>query len=331
VEGSDQHFALAIDIGGSKVAYALIDIKGELLGGIEKLAVPFDDRGVASQEELIAQMGRFVERAWQRPGIFDGIGIGLCGNVDLQTGTVILAPNLHWRHAPMMNLVAQSYRVPVAISMDVRLAALGEAVWGGAKGVRNFAWVTVGTGYGGYFFLDGKLYDGRHAFAGNFGHIPVDEVAGYPCGCGLRGCIETYVSGPAIARAAQAAIAANRSPTLARLAGDGKATCEMVFQAEAAGDPVAVEIIEQVIRMVAKSVAGLVNTLDLEMIVFGGGVTKGSRDFVFRLDQAIRSLLMTEEARRELVIIQESYPNSTLFGAAANVFISQGLLEFYCV
>ena len=327
MKGIDNHFALAIDVGGSKVAYALIDIQGKMLGPIDKLAVPFDNNGVASTERLIAQMHRFVEGANLYPGSFDGIGMGLCGNVDLKTGMVVLAPNLHWRQVPFAALVAKAYRLPVFASMDVRLAALGEAVWGGAKGVRNFAWVTIGTGYGGYFFLDGKLYDGRHAFAGNFGHIPLDEVAGYPCGCGLRGCIETYVSGPGIARAAQEVINANRSPTLMHLAGDGKVTCEMVFQAQAVGDPAAIEIIEKVIRIVAKSVAGLVNTLDLEMIILGGGVTNGSPDFVIRLDRHIRALLMTEEARRELIIIKESFPNSTLYGAAANVFISQGLLK----
>ena len=327
MEGKDNHFALAIDIGGSKVAYALIDIQGRLLGSIDKRAVPFYENGVASSEGLIAQMHPYIEQARLRPGTFHGIGMGLCANVDLRTGMVVLAPNLHWRQLPFATLVTEAYQLPVFISMDVRLAALGEAVWGGAKGVKNFAWVTIGTGYGGYFFLDGKLYDGRHAFAGNFGHIPFDEVTGYPCGCGLKGCIETYVSGPAIARTGQAAVDASRSPTLKRLAGKGRVTCESVFQAEAAGDPAAIEIIEQVIRLVAISVAGLVNTLDLDMIVLGGGVTHGSPDFVSRLDRGSRCFLMTEEAKRELVVIKESFPNSTLFGAAANVFMSQGVFK----
>ena len=89
---------------------------------------------------------------------------------------------------------------------------------GAWPGRTQFAWATIGTGYGGYLFLDGKLYGGAHGFAGNFGHFTVDEVNGYPCGCGRRGCLETFVTSPAIAHAGQAALDVGQSPGLRELA-----------------------------------------------------------------------------------------------------------------
>jgi glucokinase len=324
---ADAGFALGVDIGGTKAAYALIDTNGNLLNAIDKEPVPFDANGIANPEQLLAQIGQYVEQARRQPGVFHGIGLGLCANIDMKTGMVILSPNLHWRNVPFGRRIEEAYGVSVYVSMDVRLAALGEALWGAARGIDYFAWVTVGTGYGGAFFLDGRLYNGAHGFAGNFGHITWDEVNGYPCGCGRKGCIETFVSGPAIARAGEAAARDGRSQMLRELARTGEITCEMVFQAEAAGDQAARQIIADVIRLLAISVSGLVNTLDLQMIVFGGGVVHGSPDFVKRLDRRIRDFLMTEEARRELLVVEETFSNATLFGAAANVFLEKGLMS----
>jgi glucokinase len=325
-EESVGDFVLAVDIGGSKIACALIDVHGKALGAIDKLPVPFDRDGVADQRRLIAILRRYVGRARRTHGTFRGIGLGLCANVDMSSGTVILSPNLHWQRVAFGPMVEREFGVPVHAAMDCRLAAIGEATWGAARGLKHFAWVTVGTGYGGSFFLDGKLYEGAHAFAGNFGHVTWDEVDGYPCGCGQKGCVETFVSGPAIARAGEAAARTGRSPRLRELAGNKPVTCEAVFQAESAGDPAATQIIDDVLRLLAISVAGLVNTLDLQMIVLGGGVVHGSPDFVERLDRRVRDYLMTEEARRELRVVKETFPNATLFGAAAGVFLEQGLL-----
>jgi glucokinase len=207
------------------------------------------------------------------------------------------------------------------------MAALAEHTWGIARGITHFAWCTVGTGYGGYLFLDDKIYGGYHGFAGNFGHTTLDEINGYPCGCGRRGCFETFVAGPAIARAGQAAVDSGRSPLLAQLAGDRPVSTHMVFQANANGDPAAVEIINQVIRLISINLGGVVNTLDLHMIVMGGGVVNASPDFVPRINARIRDFLETEEAKRDLMVVKETFPNAALFGSAADFFISHGCLN----
>jgi predicted NBD/HSP70 family sugar kinase len=327
VDAHEADFALAVDIGGTKVEIACIDQGGQLLTPISKHRVPFGPDGCAEARGLIDILASYARQNRSQAGRCAGVGLAVCGNIDPESGEAVLVPNLHWRNLPFGPMVAEALELPVYAATDVRMAALAEAIWGGARGVRNFLWATVGTGYGGYLWLNSELYGGSHGFAGNFGHITLDEINGFPCGCGRKGCVETFVSGPAIARAGQAALEAGRSPALARLAQNGRVTSAMVFQAEAAGDAEAQAILAQVIRLIAINLGGVVNLLDLDMIVMGGGVTHGSPDFVERVSRRIRDFLMTAEARRDLQVVHESFSNATLFGAAAHVFVEAGIIN----
>ncbi|MCE1253662.1 MAG: ROK family protein [Anaerolineae bacterium] len=323
-----QDIALAIDIGGTKAAFSVINSAGELLFPVEKHFVPFDSEGKAHPDRLLEMIAPYVQRARQYGGKLNGIGLSLCGNIDAQTGMAVLVSNLHWRYLPFGQMVKEAFNLPVFAATDVRMAALGEAAWGAARGVRDFAWATVGTGYGGYLFLDGKLYDGSHGFAGNFGHTTLDEVNGYPCGCGRNGCFETFVAGPGITRAGQKAAETGESPYLKLIAAERPVSSYDVFKGEANGDPACVQIIKDVIRLISINLGGMVNILDLQLIIMGGGVTHAAPDFVSRINTRIRDFLMTEEAARDLRVINETFENSSLIGAAADVFFRQNILSF---
>lgn len=320
-------FCVAADIGGTKVDLGVFDSEGCLYGEIVKAPVPFDARRIADPDGLIKIMQPFVEQAAQEFGTLVGIGLSVCGNIDVETGEAVLVPNLHWRNIPFGKMVHQALGLPVYAATDVREAALAEHLWGVAQSVSNFVWCTIGTGYGGYLYLEDKLYGGMHGFAGNFGHITYDEINGYPCGCGKRGCFETFVAGPAIARAGQAAADSGHSPLLAELSQGGRVTTHMVFHAYSHGDTAALEIIDRVIRLLAINLSGVVNLLDLEMIVMGGGIVNVCPDLIERLNIRIRDYLMTAEAKRDLRIVKESFPNAALYGAAADVFIREGILK----
>jgi len=322
----ESNLVVAVDIGGSKVALGIINARGSLLGEAQNHLVPFDERGIADPEALIELVAPLVEQAHSLPGRLCGIGLSVCGNIDPLTGEAVLVPNLHWRNMPFGEMVQRRFSLPVYSATDVRMAALAEAVWGAARNLKHFAWVTLGTGFGAYLFLNKRLFGGSHGFAGNFGHNTIDEINGYPCGCGRRGCLETFVAGPAIARAGQAALDENRSPVLSQLAGGRPVTTEMVFQAEALGDPAAGEIIDRVIRMVSIGLAGLVNILDLELIILGGGVMRASANLLERINRRTRDFLETVEARRDLRILGETFSNSALYGSAANFFALTDIL-----
>lgn len=320
-------YCLAVDIGGTKVDIALMDPGGRVYGNIHHELVPFDDHGVADPGKLIDLLHPFINQALQKKLNLKGIGLAICGNINSETGEAVLVPNLHWRYLPFGEMVRSAFGLPVHYATDVRQAAIAEHLWGIARQVRNFAWCTVGTGYGGYLFLEGKLFSGSHGFAGNFGHITLDEVNGYPCGCGRRGCFETFVSGPAIARYGQAAVDRGQSSVLFHLAADKPVTTQMVIQASNSGDKVANDILDQVIRLISINLGGVVNLLDLDMIVMGGGVVNAIPNFIQRINDRIRDYLMTEEAKRDLRVEKETFPNSTLFGAAGDFFLQEGVLK----
>jgi glucokinase len=317
-------FALAVDIGGTKMSSAVVNTLGQVVSGEVIAAVPFDSAGNGDTAAIIAWIH---DQLAETPIHVAGIGLSLCGNVDEDTGLVPLSPNLHWRYVPFGSMVEQATGLPVAAATDVRMAALAEALWGAAREVRYFAWATIGTGYGGYLFLDGKLYRGFHGYAGNFGHSTWDERQGALCGCGKRGCVETYVSGPGIARAGQALVEAGKSPLLAQQAAGGAVTTRAVFQAAALEDAAAQAVISEAQRLTAINLAGLVNILDLEMIVVGGGVANASSGYVEQLGRRIRQYLMTEEAKRDLKVVRESFANAALIGAAGDVFLREGFLS----
>jgi len=321
-----QFYCVAVDIGGTKIEVGVIDSEGHLHGRVHRAPIPFDTQRIAQPEGLIEIMRPLVEKATQEFETLVGIGLSICGNIDTETGEAVLVPNLHWRNVPFGKMVYQAFGLPTYASTDVRDAALAEHLWGVARESRYFAWCTIGTGYGGYLFLDGRIYSGFHGFAGNFGHITYDEVNGYPCGCGKRGCFETYIAGPAIARAGQAAADAGHSPLLAELSQGERVTTSMVFQAYAQGDPAAVEIIQRVVRMIAINLSGVVNLLDLEMIVMGGGIIQACPELVDLVSIRVRDYLMTAEAKRDLRVVKESFANAALYGAAVDAFLRSGVI-----
>jgi glucokinase len=325
---NDKIYTLAIDIGGTKMDIAFIDQFGSYLEPSNRLLVPFDKNGVADPEKILDLLTPYVERAKYEFSNFPGIGLSVCGNINKATGEAVLVANLHWRNVPFRKMAADRFGVPIFSATDVHMALVAEIVWGHAKGYRNVAWMTLGTGYGGYLFLDGKLYDGTHGFAGNLGHSIYDERGGDLCGCGQHGCFESYVSGPAIAKQGQQAVDQGQSRILGELVEkyQSPVTTKMVFEAEALGDPSAIDIIEGVVRKLGISLSSMVNLLDLDMIILGGGVWKGSPNFLPRVDQAVRNFAMTDEAKRDLKIVRESFENSALVGAAAYAFYKNGII-----
>ncbi len=308
---------------------AFVDATGAYYQPPERLYVPFDADGIADLDKMLDMLEPYVEFAHEKIPNFLGAGFSICGNIDDSSGDAVLVANLRWYNVPFGKLAHERYRIPIYAATDVRMALIAELLWGKARGLNYVAWMTLGTGYGGYLFLDGKLYGGYHGFAGNLGHGIYDERGGAECGCGQRGCFESYVAGPAIARQGQAAADEGRSPMLKQMSETAgkKVTTRMVYEAEGQGDPAAVDIVEEQIRKLGISLSSMVDLLDLEMIVMGGGVLKGAADFLDRVDNRVRGFLMTVEAQRDLKIVRETFDNSALMGAAATVFIKNNILE----
>ncbi len=204
------------------------------------------------------------------------IGIGVAGQLD-RTGTVRFAPNLRWRDVPLARRLARVTHRPVTAVNDVKAATYGEWKFGAGRGTRDLVCVFVGTGVGGGIVADGALRFGATGTMGEVGHMTI-EVGGRKCHCPNRGCLEAYVGGWAIAARAREAARAQprRARALIRLAGGvGRISSQSVEEAYHARDPVACAIVEETIDRLAAGLVSLVNAIDPEMIVLGGGVIEG--------------------------------------------------------
>jgi glucokinase len=200
------------------------------------------------------------------------IGVGAAGLVDVAEGTLRFAPNLAWRELPIAARMRDALGLPCQLDNDATVAAYGEFRFGAGRGYRHLLLVAVGTGIGGGIVSDGRLYRGAHGFAAEIGHIIVDPK-GPPCGCGNRGCWEQVAAGRAIDRLGREAAREHERSILRRLAeGDPeKVTGALVTEAARQGDEPALRVLSEVGRRLGEGIGGLVNILDPQIVVVGGG------------------------------------------------------------
>jgi glucokinase len=278
---------IGIDVGGTKVAGGVVDEQGAVLARSRRDTPSTDPQAT---EDTIALL---VEELAGTHAV-EAVGIGAAGFVDQKRSTVMFAPNLAWRNEPLRADVQKRVGLPVVVENDANAAAWGEARFGAGRGHDYLVAVTVGTGIGGGLVLGGRLFRGRFGVAAEIGHIRM-VPEGIRCGCGNKGCWEQYASGSALVREARDLAAAN--PPLAErllaLAG-GRAegiTGPIVTQAAKEGDPVAVELFDDMGRWLGAGLASLAAILDPGCFVIGGGVSEaGNLLLIPARDSYYRSL-----------------------------------------
>lgn len=277
-EMSKPGFTIGVDVGGTKVAAGMVDSAGRITHAtrVAMIANKGATGGLVAVTEAIDAVR--AKAATSEESIADLRGIGLCspGPLDPEQGIVINPPNLPcWRNFPLAEEISKVYRLPVKVDNDANAGALAEALWGAGRGYRNVFLTTLGTGVGTGIVFDGRIYHGRTGAAGEGGHMSID-YRGPLCGCGKPGCIEAYASGPAIAKRAQAKIAAGcKSSALLDLAKGNAAviTAEMVGEAYVAGDVVATETLRDTVDLLSIWLSNIVDLLEPEVMIMGGGVS----------------------------------------------------------
>lgn len=305
-EGPSGPTAVGLDIGGTKVLALLVSDDGRVLS--RALAeTPGDvESTMRTGYRLAAEVGDGAAPV--------AVGVGVAGMIEHETGVMRFAPNLDWRDVPVRELVGTRTGLPTVVDNDASTAGWGEHRFGAAAGYRHVLVVTVGTGIGGGIIADGRLLRGAHGFGGEIGHIIV-EPGGPECGCGNRGCWEQVASGRAIDRLARQT---KPGSAIARLAGDHEVSGLFVSRAAAEGDAEATGILETVGRRLGEGLAGLVNVLDPEAVVVGGGVADVGDLLLGPARRAFREAVEAPEHRPEVPIVPASLGNDAgAIGAAA--------------
>ena len=263
-------YGFGIDLGGTTVKIAYFDETSNLL---EKWEIPtVTANGGSRILPDIAQAVReyLAKDAIPREDIL-GIGIGVPGPVSRQ-GVVNRCVNLGWGSFNIAETLSQLTDLPVKAGNDANVAALGECWVGGGKGCDNMVLATLGTGVGGGIIIDRKILCGAHGAGGEIGHMVLNRDETIPCGCGKRGCVEQYCSATGIVRTAKEYLARSTQPSCLRSLDN--LTCKDIFDAGAAEDTAALEILDIVYRNLAEFLANVAAVADPEVIVIGGGVSK---------------------------------------------------------
>jgi glucokinase len=309
-----QDLLLGVDVGGTKVAAGLVNAAGEILS-LRRVTMVTDSAELGLQAVLSAIAQVLPDGA----SAIAGIGICAPGPLDPKTGVILNPPNVPcWRNFPLAEEVRKKYSVPVKVDNDANAAALAEARWGAARGYKNVFYATIGTGIGTGIVLDGKLFHGRTGSAGEGGHVSID-YRGPICRCGKPGCIEILASGTAIANRARERVTEGVSSAIVDLAGGKleKITGEIIVKAYAAGDPVATILLTETVEMLALWLSNMVDLLDPDVIVIGGGAAELYRPFFDQLRERIPQLTVNPHAGEVPIVSARYGADSGIAGGAA--------------
>jgi glucokinase len=269
------HF-IGVDLSGAQMHAALITSEGQV---IERRESPLERDGV------VAQVARVVSELRDISPNIRAIGVGIPGLVNRQTDRVLVSTDLPSVvrgdiHAELMKATG----LRVELENDANAAAYGEYKVGAGRGSRDMFFATIGTGIGGAIILDGKLWLGASGFAGEFGHITID-AEGIECMCGNTGCLETVASAPNIVRRANERLYRDNTSSLSKLAMNKEFTAADIAQEAKNGDDFSLMMIERTGKYIGAAVASVINLLNIERIVLGGGVMEAG-DLI--LDPIIR-------------------------------------------
>ena len=273
---SDGSLVAGVDVGGTKTLIVVTDSLDRIL---------YEDVKPTDRSSLVEQIAGLVDESRGQLRLdIAAVGIAIPGHVDPEDGSVSMAVNLGISHLPLASTLQVKLGIPTFVEHDARAAVLwltDHAADGSVQAPVSVAFLAIGTGISAGIVLDGALLRGDNGFAGEVGHVVADPD-GEACACGLRGCLESIAAGPAIARQADAAIAAGRRTILSP-----HSSAADVFRAGSAGDEVAAEIVDRVVDHLARAIRSLALTLGIQRFVIGGGVAAAGPAFLDPLQARI--------------------------------------------
>lgn len=257
-------FFVGIDIGGTNVDALMADAAGNEIGFVTN---PIRHTTKRPIEIVMTTVEQLMTQSGVSPA---AIGVGVPGLVDPKTGQVELAVNLSEPSIQLGTVLQRHFGVPVFVENDANAYAMAAAKYLVDESVKNLAFITLGTGVGGGLILDGKIYHGSKNMAGEIGHTYAGPST-VPCQCGLLGCLETFVAGPALARQAKEAVLANK---LTSLSTESVLDAAAVFKHAETGDAVSQEIVNEMCSYLARATHTLMMSFDLQKIMIGGGLSR---------------------------------------------------------
>ena len=317
---------IGIDLGGTLLQAALVDTEtGELSGlkQIPTLAREGHDAVMARMAELIEDV---IASSSLSKSQINGVGVGVPGVLDLERGLVLFLPNLPgtWPNVPLQETIERQVGLPTHLLNDVRSMTLAEWTFGAGRGVDTIACFAIGTGIGGGLVINGQLHLGIGGTGGELGHQIID-MNGPPCGCGSKGCLEAFASGPAIAAMGIKAVLQGLSTNIGELVDHdlNRITPRIIAQAAEAGDAIAQEIYETVGFYIGIAVSSILASVGPHKVVIGGGVAQAGDLLLEPIRRTVKERVYIMPRERIEIVPAELGPYAGLAGAALWAKINQ--------
>ena len=320
---SRDFFAVGVDVGGTKVAAALVDSAGHIRFRSRSNMVA-NETASEGLDTVVSTVRKLICESALAPDV-RAIGICAPGPLNPEAGIVINPPNVPcWRNYPLVAEVERIFQMPVKLDNDANAAALAEATWGAGRPYRSVFYVGIGTGIGTGIVFDRRILHGASGAAGEGGHMGID-MRGPRCNCGKRGCVEVFASGPAIAgRMRQKIQADHEGSTLLGLSGDDLegVTAEFVGQAAAKGDRLALSVIDEVVEILAYWLGNIVDLIEPDVVIIGGGVAPMLAPYLDGIYKRWQGACINPRAQLIPIILSSYADDAGVTGAAALCGIS---------
>ena len=321
MEQNKQTLVIGIDVGGQTTGLGVVNAKGEIL--YHSVISSLQNTLSEYIDDITKAINGLVQDS-KNDGVIKGIGIG-APNGNYYRGTIEFAPNLKWAHdengkamvIDFANMIKNIVGIPVAITNDANAAAVGEMTYGIAKGMKNFIMITLGTGVGSGIVVDGKIVYGHDGFAGELGHTTIIRD-GRQCGCGRKGCLETYTSATGVARTAREFLTTKDQDSILRQFDPEKITSKDVYDAATKGDKMAIDIFHYTGKIMGMAFADFVAFSAPEAIILFGGLSK-SKEFLTEsiLESMNDNLLNMWKGKIRLLYSTLKDSDAAILGASA--------------
>ena len=290
----EKPYVVGMDIGGTNTVFGIVDSRGNVL---------------VSDSVKTQQYDKIDE--------YVGMGVG-APNGNYYNGTIEFAPNLPWKGViPLAAMFEEKLGIPTALTNDANAAAIGEMAYGAARGLKDFIMITLGTGVGSGIVINGQLVYGHDGFAGELGHVIVNPE-GRACGCGRKGCLETYCSATGVARTAREFLVQRTDPSLLRNIPAEEIVSKDVYDAAVKGDKLAQDIFEYTGTILGTALANFIAFSSPEAIILFGGLAK-SGDYIMKPVQKAmeENVLKIYEGKTKLLLSQLKDADAAVLGASA--------------
>ena len=315
VTGMEKPYVVGMDIGGTNTVFGVVDSRGNVLATDSVKTQSYSK--IEDYVEAVCTKLRPLIESFGGVEKIKGMGVG-APNGNYYNGTIEFAPNLPWRGViPLAALFEEKIGVPTALTNDANAAAIGEMTYGAARGMKDFIMITLGTGVGSGIVINGQLVYGHDGFAGELGHVVVDP-AGRQCGCGRKGCLETYCSATGVARTAREFLAARTDASLLRNIPAESITSKDVYDAAVQGDKLAQEIFEFTGNILGEALADAIAFSSPEAIVLFGGLAK-SGDYIMKpiMKSIDDNVLNIYKGKTKLLVSELKDSDAAVLGASA--------------